>query len=252
MSEEEGQQPEAGSTPEKPVEGTAPAIYDGPIEKFKGKTAGEIAQVYGDLESAFGKKDAEIKSHVEKLQAYEQWARTQQQQQQGQQQQAQQAQPQPPADIYDNPQGFVSQTVQPMINYAVEHANYRNALNNAKRVMFSAKQMYPGAFDGTDETKLMNTMVGGVTTGATHFTALESEDAWKMAAVLIREEESGYKAHNAPNPMNPAQTEQPGGGSKDGEPKPITQEARDMAAAFGKDDKTAQKLWDARQKKEAK
>ena len=57
---EEGQPPEAGpeDLPDKPVEGAAPAIYDGPIEKFNGKTVDEIAQVYGDLESSYGKKDA--------------------------------------------------------------------------------------------------------------------------------------------------------------------------------------------------
>lgn len=238
---EEGQPPEAGpeDLPDKPVEGAAPAIYDGPIEKFKGKTVDEIAQVYGDLESSYGKKDAEIKAQAEKLAGYEQWYRNQQQQQPVQQQP-----PQAPPDIYDNPQAFVQQAAQPLIQGAVEQANLRNAVNGAKRVLFSAKQMYPGAFDGVDDDKVLGIMMNGVKTGTTHYSILESEDAMKMAAWQMKGEETGYKP-SGPNPVSPTQSEQPSGGSHGSEPPSMPKDAGGWAEAMGKDSKKAQEIWDA-------
>lgn len=240
MSEIEGKPAEAGSVEEKPVEGTAPATYNGPIEKFKGKTVDEIAQVYGDLESAFGKKDAEVKYHVEKLQAYEQWARTQQQ-----------AQPQPapaaPPDIYDNPQAFVAHAAQPLVNKAVEESQFRSAVSMAPIVKDLAKSSFPDVFDGVDEQALENIMYGGVKSGSIHYSALTDQNAWKMAAWQMKGDSTGYKPAG-PQPMNPAQTEQPGGGSKDGEPPPMSRDAREMAEAFGKDPKIAQDIWSVTQK----
>jgi hypothetical protein len=61
-------------------------------------------------------------------------------------------------------------------------------------------------------------------------------------------DQQGYKFNSQTQPTNPAQTEKPGGGPSEDEPGPMTSEAKEMARALGKDDKTAQKLWEARQK----
>lgn len=245
MSELDGKPPEAGPEDDKPVEGAVQtgATYDGPIEKFKGKTIDEIAQTYGDLESAFGKKDAEIKSQGEKLQGYEQWYRNLQAQRGQQPPQPQQQQPQTPPDIYDNPTGFVSQTAQPLINKAVEEANFRNAVNIAPIVKSQAKSNFPAIFDGVDDGKLMEIMMGGVKTGTVHYSALTDENAWKMAAWQMKGESSDYKPAG-PQPMSPTQTEQPTGGTSEGEPTSMPRDLKEQAEAMGKDYKTAQKIWE--------
>jgi hypothetical protein len=242
---EVGQPPEAGpEEPGKPVEGAAQAVYDGPIEKFKGKTATEIAQIYSDLESSYGKKDAEIKAYSEKLEGYEQWYRNQQ----AQQQQIQQPPvPQTPPDIYDNPHGFVQQAAQPLIEKAVEQTKFQNALSMAPIMKNQAKQNYPEVFEGVDEVALEKVMYNGVKTGTVHYSALADEHAWKMAAWQMKGEGTGYKA-TGPNPVAPTQTEQPSGGPGEEELSPMTQEHKDWAAAMGKDTKTAQRIWEQTQK----
>ena len=246
----DGKQPEAGSEQsDKPVEGTAPqgATYDGPIEKFKGKTAAEIAQSYGDLESAFGKKDMEFKSQGEKLQGYEQYYQTQQ----AQQQQAPPAPPTPPADIYDNPQAFVTQAAQPLVEKAVEQAKFQSALQIAPIMKNQAKQNFPEIFDGVDEKQLENIMYNGVKTGTVHYSALADENAWKMAAWQMKGDSTGYKP-TGPQPTNPTQTEQPSGGSHESEPMSMPREAQEWAAAMGKDSNEARKIWEATQKAKEK
>jgi hypothetical protein len=159
--------------------------------------------------------------------------------------------PQPPPDIYDNPQAFVQHAATPLVQKAVEQANLRNAVNGAKRVLFSAKQMYPGAFDGVDDDKVLGIMLNGVKTGTTHYSILESEDAMKMAAWQMKGEESGYKPAG-PQPMNLTQSEQPSGGSHDSEPMSMPREALEWAEAMGKDSKKAREIWEATHKKEGK
>ena len=248
MSDEsklDGQPPEAGPEDGQPVEGAAQtdATYDGPIEKLKGKTLSEIAEVYGGLESLTGKKDGEIKSQAEKLQSYEQWYKSQQAQQQQQQQPPQQQQPTAPPDIYDNPVGFVSHTVQPQIQQAVEGVKLQNAVQFAPMVMSQAKANYPEIFDGVDEQELMGIMMSGVKTNTVHYSALTDQNAFKMAAWQMKGEKSDYKPAG-PQPMETTQTEQPSGGSSEGESPSIPRDLKEQAEAMGKDDKTAQKIWD--------
>jgi len=242
---EAGQPPEDGpeGLPDKPLEGTAPATYDGPIEKLKGKTLAEVAEIYSGLESLTGKKDGEIKAQAEKLDGYEQWYRNQQSQQtQPQQPPA----PQAPPDIYDNPQMFVQHAAQPLIDKAVEATRFQNALSMAPIMKNQAKQNYPEVFEGVDEVALEKVMYNGVKTGTVHYSALADEAAWKMAAWQMKGEGSGYKA-KGPNPVAPTQTEQPASGPHEGELKPMSQEHKDWAEAMGKDMKTAQRIWDKTQ-----
>ncbi len=260
MSEEEleGQQPEAGSEQDKPVEGTAPqgATYDGPIEKFKGKTAAEIAQAYSEVETLVGKKDSELKSDREKLQAYEQWYQNQQRQAMQQPPQKQpQGQPQYQApeaapDIYDNPMGFVQHAARPMVNQATEEASYKAAMMVAPVMKNQARQDYPELFEGIDVPTLERIMYDGVRSGSIHYSALADENAWKMAAGQMKLDQQGYKFGTSTQPTNPVHGEKPVGGPSEDEPQPMGREQRDMAEALGKDPKKAQELWDARQKKD--
>ena len=246
MSEIGGQPPEEGPEDGQPLETAAQqAVYDGPIEKFKGKTAAEIAQTYLEVESLAKRKDEDIKARDEKLQGYEQWYRSQQAQQQTP------PVPQTPPDIYDNPQAFVQHAAQPLIEKAVEQTKFQNALSMAPIMKNQAKQNYPEVFDGVDEAALEKIMYNGVRTGTVHYSALADENAWKMAAWQMKGDSTGYKA-GKPQPVNLTQSEQPSGGTHEGGPIPMSKEAMDMAMALGKDQKTAQKLWEARQKKEAK
>lgn len=243
MTEEpEGKPPEAGPDEGKPVEGAAPqgVTYDGPIEKFKGKTADEIAQSYAEVEKMASERDRALKEAQDKVSGYEQWYRQQQMQQMQQQPQPQNPQyqqpvaPQAPPDIYDNPAAFVSQTVQPVIDQRLEKMEFQHSLESANQAKYLAKQMYPDAFDGVDESKLDNIMFGGVNSGGINHRALRDPKGWVMAAGQMKLAEMDYKfTPTSPQPMSPTQTEAPAGKQSEGESVHPSESQREAQRLFG-------------------
>ena len=252
MTEElEGQAADAGTVEETPVEGMPPkgAIYDGPIEKFKGKTAAQIAQSYSELESVYGKTTSELSDTKAKATAYEQWY---QQQQQQVQQPQQASQPTEPPDIYENPMGAVQSYAKPLIHQEMEKWEIKRSFNDANQAKYMAKQMYPAVFDGVDDKALDQIMFSGAQAsvmgkGGIHHTALRDPAAWRMAAWQMRGEQLGYKT-SGPGPMDTPTTEQPSRGRAEGESPRLTrsaEESRRLVTETGTlSNKEAQEVWE--------
>lgn len=250
MTEElEGQATEAGPVKETPAESTPPkgATYDGPIEKFKGKTATEIAQSFAEVESAFGRSQSELADARGKVTAYEQWY----QQQQQPTQQPQQS-PQETPDIYENPMGAVQSYARPLIHQEMEKWEVKRSFNDANQAKYMAKQMYPAVFEGVDEKALDNIMFSGAQAnvqgrGGIHHSALRDPNAWRMAAWQMKGEQVGYKS-TGPGPMNPPMTEQPAGSRSEGEPRRMTRSASEAKRLVTEDgtltEKEAQEVWE--------
>lgn len=247
MTEElEGKTPEAGPAEDKSVEGASPqgATYDGPLDKFKGKTVDEIAQSYAELEKMASKRDQDFKSAQDKLSAYEQYYQQQMMQQQRQQQVAQQQSPQTPQqapDIYDNPQAFIQQTVNPIMDQRLEQMEFQSSLDYAPNAEFMAKQMYPDVFEGVDEGQLKNVMFGGVKSGGINHRALRDPNAWKMAAWQMKGDSMGYKQPSTPQPMEPTMGEAPAGKASRDEGGRMPQNYAEAAKFFGVPEDRARK-----------
>jgi hypothetical protein len=255
----EGQTPEAGTVKETPVEGASPqgAVYDGPIEKFKGKTAQEIAQSYGELESTFGKTQAELTDARGKVTAYEQWYNQNfqqpQQPQQAQMQSQQYGQQQVAPDIYEDPAKAVQHYATPAIRQELHKMDVQHAFEESERAFNDAKRTYPAAFEGVNEQELKDTMRNGVIANlrsggeGVGYKALRDPYAWATAAHLSKGIATNF-ATPGPGPMNVPQTEQPAGARPDGEPSRMSRsalEAKRLVTEAGTlSDKQAQEVWE--------
>ena len=241
---DEGQSPEAEPVDSgKSVEGQTPSDQGADVpERFKGKTVAEVAKAYQELESLASRQENESKAKVqelsEKTAAYENWARGMQQQQQQPPPQAQQ----PPADIYDNPMGFVQQAVQPGFEALEKKLEMKYAMQNAQHTKFIAKQMYPDAFNGVEDSEIDRIMAAGAQYGAIAPTALSDPNAWKMAAVQIKYDKGGFK--QTPQGMSPTQGESPSARQPDEETAKIPENMKDAHKIFGISQKDAQELFE--------
>jgi len=244
---EEGKMPEAEPVQDTSAEGASPqAVYDGPIEKFKGKSATEIAQSFSELESAYGKSQTELNDAKSRVTAYDNWY------QQQQQQTPQQVQPQETPDIYENPSGAVQQIATPLIQRELQKMDVQNSFNGYQQTKYLAKQMYPAVFEGVDDAQLDRMMLEGakanvVGRGGIHHSALRDPESLRMAAWQMKGMQTGYKTHT-PSKMDPMETEQPAGTrSEDGSVRmnDYARDAKRLVTTTGSlTEKEAQEVWE--------
>jgi hypothetical protein len=215
------EKPPDGELPEEPLEaqkeeegGEQPRLYDGPIEKFKGKPLEELEKAYQSIESEYDKTLSEAKRVKEENEAYKQWYQQQvyqqQQQQQYQQQQAPQQGESGQPDFYDKPYESFSQMYRQMRGRELVSEEIRDAQRNAALYEHMATTKYPNAFEGVNINDVRQVMVGGLSSGRVHPDVVRDPEMWANTAWTLKGRQSGYQFQQAPpSPAGPTYGETP-------------------------------------------
>lgn len=197
----------SGEPATKPLEenlGTPAPQDDGLPEghKFKGKTAKEIAEAYGDLEGKLGQsaKDySELKANRDSYQsAYDSIL--------AQQQAAAKVSTQTPEeDVYKTERDIAKEESQKAMN----QVRYETALRMAPLALNEAKRLRPDLFEGDKEKKVKEMFMGTIMRGGMNPEFATDPSNWVMAAYNFDGQEKGYKPASTTQSMNPTQTEVP-------------------------------------------
>jgi len=201
MPEQKGQSdPNRGGQTQGGAEGTQEDSLAEFGEKYKGKTAAEVAKMHQELEKKLGEKDHELKEKEQNLMAYENWYR--QVQSQGQQQSqgygSQQATPPPDnsstgESFWDNPEVASQRVAKSMLGQYDQQRSYRDAISRAPMVEQLAKQQYPQVFEGLAGGEVRNILMQGVNNGTIHPDVMQDPRGWARAAALIKSEKSNFQ-----------------------------------------------------------
>jgi hypothetical protein len=250
------EQPPPGELPEEPElldkeeapEEEKVKLYDGPIEKFKGKPLEEFEKAYQNIESEYDKTISEKKQLEEENQAYKNWY----QQMQAQQAQAQaqaQAYRQPQqyqgesgqgVDFYDKPTESFQQLYQQFRSKEFVAEEIRDAQRNAPLYEHMATTKYPSAFEGVDMNQVRQVMIGGLGVGKVHPDVVRDPEMWANTAWTLKGRQAGYQFQQAPpNPPPPMQGEMPSATRREDSTPDVTlsQEFKDLADIFLDGDK---------------
>ena len=213
-------------------------LYDGPIEKFKGKPLEELEKAYQSMESEYDRTVTESKKVREENEAYKQWYQNAQQQAQAQQYAQQQQAPlhqqgeSAQVDFYDKPMESFQQLYRQNRGPEIQAQEAKTAYENAHMYEFMAKQQFPGEFEGVDMSKIRQIMVGGLRSGQVAPQMVRDPEMWAQTARAVKWRDSGYRdPTQTPNPAAPLQGETPAG-TKPMTPEPtatLTQQQKDVA-----------------------
>lgn len=228
LSGQEGQE-----APTEPGEQQTPELP----EKFKGKSAEEIANMYAELEKTQGAHSQEVGELRKKTEQYEQYF--QQLQQQQQQAQAQQ-QFQPGYGQSGQPQGQPGQPAlgpeegddedylskgdaRKMLANEREKIRYEQAVSQAYYAKEFAKSKYPHLFEGVEQ-EVDQLVLGGAQAGVVNPAIISNPQTWLDAAGMIHNRKSNYAFTQQPQksgqpiqPVQPTGTETPTGTPQTGE-----------------------------------
>jgi len=183
-------------------------------EKFKGKSAVEIAKAYEELETQLGKHGDELgklKKETEDLQAYKAWYDNYQAQQFQKPNQGQ-AEPQPQKDDIPDDEWIDGKTVKQIVQKSqketIRGVQYELVKNIAPIMKAQAKQTYPQLFEGLNETELDQIMYGGIQAGHLNPNVAASLEGWAMAAGQLQLRNRNFQFNAPPpNPSTPTPTE---------------------------------------------
>ena len=196
-------------SPEAPDEKEV-KLYDGPIEKFKGKPLEEFEKSYKSIESEYDKTLSEVKEVKEKLKAYEQYYQQVQMQQQAQQQH----QPAPraestPLDFYDSPEASFDKLYQERRAKELYAEEAKSTFDNLPMYEFIATQKFPQVFEGKDLSEVRTMMANGLRSGQFNPKMARDPEMWAQSQRAIDWRNSGYKEQTNPKPSVPIPGEVP-------------------------------------------
>ena len=185
--------------------------YAGDFTRFKGKTVDEMAQSYQELEKLQSQQASKLGELEKETSAYRQWYQMVQAQQAQMGQPAQTQQPDTSYDdkFYESPTQASRTLVQEELRKYQQATQVQNAYRMAPFVKNQAKQMWPGAFDGVDDTVIQNVLVRGVQEGRIHPNFLETPEGWAMAAWQMKGQQMGFSLPQSHNPTMPEGTNLP-------------------------------------------
>ena len=211
-------------------------------EKFKGKTAEEIARSYSELESKMG-KDSVRYSEVEKERDA---LRNYYEQSELQAQRTRQAPAQEPAkdlNWYDHPdekaQAIVDKRLSETLGKYQRMQDYKNAMEQGEMFKEKAKEKFPHLFKGIDDKDLDSAVYGGLYNGQIAPAFVRSTRAWCGAASLIKGMKTNFSPNDGLNAEPLDQTEMPPQrGKMEYEPKTRLTEEQAVMASFFEDPET--------------
>lgn len=191
-------------------------------DKFTGKSAAEIAEMYSNLEKTLGEKDKAVKERDEELTAYKNWyqqavnqAQANQTQQRGQygqnpyQSYPQESEKSTDYTFWDKPEEATKKVLQQeLYNYDLQR-RYQDALSGATFAEEMAKDKFPDVFDGLKAEEVRGVLMNGVNSGAISPDLLKSPEAWANAAGMIQLRKKNFKLGTAKPEPTETGTETP-------------------------------------------
>ena len=223
-----------------------PQIYDGELEKFKGKSVEDIAKSYRELEKLQSQQASKLGEIEKERDAYRQMIEMAQRQ--AQMGQPAPHQPQPPDTSYDDkfyesPTQASRTLVQEELRKYQQATQVQNAYRMAPFVKNQAKQMWPGAFKDVDDNAIQNILMRGVSEGRIHPNFIETPEGWAMAAWQYKGQQMGFSVPQSPNPTMPDGTNLPPAtkqGVSQADPS-LPKEAEELLRVWGANDSETKK-----------
>lgn len=249
-----------GQPEEQAPEGTEEKQEDQDLskfgDKFKGKSAAEVAEMYSNLEKTLGEKDKAVKEREEELTAYKDWyqravnqAQANQTPQQGQYGQTpyqpppQETEQSTDYSFWDKPEKATQDMLKRELYNYDRQRRYQDAMSSASLAEEMARDKYPDVFSEVKPEEVRNVLVNGVNNGAIPPDFLKNPEAWANAAGMIQLRRRNFKFDTAkPEPTDtgtetPDQTKKQPYGESDS--VKFDARARKFMSEFGVSEKEA-------------
>lgn len=208
--------PPLAQTPAQPQPAPTPTTPSEVIpEKFQGKSVGEVAKAYQDVETERGRQAQEIGELRNLLNAQQQLIEMAQRPPAGSQPARSGTVPSPEDEekqFFEKPIDTMNRKIAEQVNQAVSNMQVSQAATMANFAEKQARQENPALFANEYGEKAKAFLVNAVKTRMINPALVTDPETWKSVAWMLRGNATAYSSTNTVNPVSPTSTERPGGG----------------------------------------
>lgn len=221
--------PPLAQTPAQPQPLQTPTTPQEVIpEKFQGKSVGEVAKAYQDVETERGRQAQEIGELRNLLTAQQQLIEMAQRPAGGGQPTTYPARPgtvPSPEDeekqFFEKPIDTMNRKIAEQVNQAVSNMQVSQAATMANFAEKQAQQESPELFAQDYGKKTKDFLVSAVRSRMINPALVTDPETWKSVAWMLRGNATKYSPTGTVNPVSPTSTERPGGYGTQGFESPV-------------------------------
>ncbi len=209
MPDKEGQLAPEPIEPQAPDKGTPEPIPE--LEKFKGKSADDVARAYAELEKKLGEQSSELGRLREDNAQFVNYLTQVAAQQQPQRPDAQPAPENAVREFFDKPLETVDARVDKKLVDFYRAIRTEQATTTSQFAKSMAATKYPHLFQGDLGKETDRFMQQAIKSGVVHPSVVENPEMWASIAYILQGQKSGFSIPGQVNPVSPQTGERPAG-----------------------------------------